>query len=369
MASGHSHEHEQCNDPNHWHEHAGVLTRRSALLMGAAAGLAGSLGFADAADGPAPSERKVIDVHHHCFPPLMRTKRRQELMETSSTPEVLDWTPQWSIDDMDKGGVATSILSCVGPGVWNGNIAESRAFARDYNDYTAGLVKQYPGRFGFFAAIPLPDVEGSLKEIEYGLDTLKADGICLHASFDDKYLGDSSFLPVLEELNRRKAVIYVHPNSPSCCAKLVPDLPQAFIEFPFANTRAIASLLYAGTLSRLTDIQWIFSHGGGTVPFLANRMSNWANQPEMKKRMPKGPAEALARLNFDTASVTNANAWAAISSFTTMDKIMFGTDFPWGKSAPYLDQLRKLTKTPADLAAVEYGNARRLIRSQQHLKT
>ena len=149
------------------------------------------------------------------------------------------------------------------------------------------------------------------------------------------------------------------------CAKLVPELPQAFIEFPFASTRAIASLLYTGTLSRYPDIQWIFSHGGGTTPFLANRMSNWAGEPEMKKRIPEGPAACLARLNFDTASITNANAWAAITSFTTTKKIMFGTDFPWGKSAPYLGQLAKLAKTPQELADVQYATARRIIPSQK----
>ena len=196
----------------------------------------------------------------------MRKQKRKELLETSSRPDVVEWQPEWSIEDMDKGGVATTILSCVGPGVWDGNVANSRLMARDYNDYSAMLVKAHPGRFGFFAGIPLPDTDGTLREIEYGLDKLHADGVCLHTSYDDKYLGDAKFQPVYAELNKRKAVVYVHPNSPSCCAKLVPELPQAFIEFPFASTRAIASLLYTGTLSRYPDIQWIFSHGGGTTP-------------------------------------------------------------------------------------------------------
>ncbi len=368
---GHSHDQDCGQDCSHARNEDGqILNRRSALFAGAAAGLVASAGVVHAADAPAavtPGGGKAIDVHHHCFPPLMRKSRRQELLDTSSRPDIIDWTPQWSIDDMDKGGVATTILSCVGPGVWDGNKANSKAMARDYNDYTAGLVKQYPGRFGFFAGIPLPDADTSLTEIVYGIDKLHADGVCLHSSYDDKYLGDKSFWPVYAELNKRKAVVYVHPNTPNCCAKLVPELPQAFIEFPFANTRAIASLLYTGAFSKYPDIQWIFSHGGGTVPFLANRMSNWANEPEMKKIIPEGAAACLARLNFDTASITNANAWAAITSFTKIEKILFGTDFPWGKSAPYLGQLQKLTN-PQDYAAVAYGNARKLIPSQQHLK-
>src|SRR5262249_34518215 len=190
--------------------------RRNFLTGGAAAlgvGAMATIGRATPAAAQAPAAKTRVDVHHHFIPQfhvdaMMAPGRR-------AGPPPPKWSPAMSLEDMDKSGIATSILSVVQPGIWYGNnVEEARSLARRLNDYGAQVGRDHPGRFGLFAVIAPADVDGSLKEIEYALDTLKADGIGLLTSYQDKYLGDPSFAPVYAELNRRKAVIYVHPTTP-----------------------------------------------------------------------------------------------------------------------------------------------------------
>ncbi len=204
--------------------HAPANAARRGFLAGAAA-----LGLLPAIGRLAPAAAQIsaktrIDVHHHFLPQFHADAMMAPGRRASGPPP--KWSPASSLEDMDKSGIATAILSIVQPGIWYGdNVDESRSLARQLNEYGAKLVRDYSGRFGLFAVIAPPDVQGSLKEIEYALDTLKADGIGLLTSYQDKYLGDPSFGPVYEELNRRKAVIYVHPTTPACCRGLVPGIP------------------------------------------------------------------------------------------------------------------------------------------------
>src|SRR3979411_1988884 len=190
---------------------AGQVSRRNFLAGGVAA-----LGLGTTQARPALAQaqpRSRIDVHHHYLPPFHRETR----LKNRGGAGLPDWSVQMSLDDMDKAGVATAVVSAVQPGVWFGDNEAARKLTREGNEYGARMVAGYPGRFGLFAAIPLPDPEGSLKEIAYAFDTLKADGIGLFTSYQDKYLGDPAFVPVYEELNRRKAAVYVHPVTPDCC--------------------------------------------------------------------------------------------------------------------------------------------------------
>jgi hypothetical protein len=196
--------------------------RRNFLAGGIAALSLGASATRRAAAQPTPVKVR-IDVHHHYLPPV------QAKAFADSHVGAPKWSPQMSLEDMDKAGVQKSVLSLVQPGVWLGNVEAARKLARECNDYGAQLRKDYPGRFGLFAAIPLPDTEGSLREIEYALDVLKADGIALYTSYAGKYLGDAAFVPVFEELNRRKAVVYTHPVSPACCGNLIAGVPDATI--------------------------------------------------------------------------------------------------------------------------------------------
>ncbi len=205
---------------------------------------------------------------------------------------------------MDKAGVLTALTSITTPALRFLDEAGARKLARECNEYTAKLVADRKGRFGMFAVMPMPSVEGTLHEIAYALDTLKADGIGLLTSYGDKWLSDPAFASVLEELNRRKAVVYTHPTTANCCGNLIPDVPEAIIEWGTDTTRTIASLVFSGTAARLADLRIIFSHGGGTLPFLAERFLRLPlNNRTLAARVPNGVIAELRRFYYDTSAI------------------------------------------------------------------
>lgn len=336
-----------------------IVTRRDALL-GATAVAATCCGAHNAAAAPAMG--KLVDVHHHLFPPAyLKAKSGDVATRSRGFTQVLEWTPEKSLAEMDAAGTRTAVLSMTAP-IWFGDAAEARSLARQTNEYAAGLASDHPGRFGSFAALPLPDIDGALAEIGYALDTLKADGVGLLSNYNDKYLGEPQFEPLLAELDRRGAVVYVHPSVASCCQNLVPAISPAFLELPFDSSRTITSLLYAGAFARYPRIRWIFSHGGGAIPFLADRVSQWAKaRPDLAAKLPEGPLAYLRKLNFDTASVTNAPALAAIGALVPWSQVLFGTDYPYVGTAVQRGELAANVKDRAALAAIEHGNARRLL--------
>jgi 6-methylsalicylate decarboxylase len=297
-----------------------------------------------------------IDVHHHLFPPAYRTAIGNL---AAAQPA---WSPAQSIEEMDKGGIATSVLSVSSPGVWLGDNEQGRRLARIVNDYGAMSAKDYPGRFGFFAALPLPDIDGSLREIAYALDTLKADGIGLLTSYGDKWLGDAAFAPVWTELNRRKAVIYTHPTTAACCGNLKNEVPAVMIEWATDTTRTAASLLFSGTAARYPDIRWILSHAGGTVPFLLSRfVYQEANMKGKDRMLPKGLMYELKKFYYDTAQGNSAPALAALLKVAPPSQILFGTDYPFRTAAEEIRGLMAQRFPAKDLRAIERDNALRLM--------
>ena len=245
-------------------------------------------------------------------------------------PGVLTWTPASSIEAMDRTGVGTAIVSISTPGIWFGDVQSARSLARECNEYAADMARDYPRRFGSFASVALPDTEGSLKEIEYAFDQLKADGICVLSSYGDKWLGDPSFMPIFEELDRRKAIVYCHPTAPSCCRNLIPWVPQPVLEFPFDTTRAVASLLYSGTLTRFKNIRFIFAHAGGAVPMLAGRIEALVRAYEKNS-----PRRCRTAWNMSLSGSTGRlparpiDPHRCTESFAPLSQIMFGSDFPF----------------------------------------
>jgi predicted TIM-barrel fold metal-dependent hydrolase len=300
-----------------------------------------------------------IDIHHHHAPPGLVA----EIIAQNTGQQLLaDWTVAQSLADMDRASVATAITSISPPGVWNGDNAAARRLARACNEFTAKLMADYPGRIGMFAALPLPDVDGSLREIEYALDVLKADGVGLLTSADDKWLGDRAFAPVMEELNRRKAVVYTHPTTPPACRNLIEEVPYHLIEFATDTTRTIASLLLTGTASRCRDIKFIFSHAGGTMPYLTERLIWWAGaRPDLKEKMPQGPLHELKKFYYDTAFSANPYALSSLTTLVSPSQILFGSDFPFRYGHENVAGLSAFGFGKDDLLAIEHGNAARLL--------
>jgi 6-methylsalicylate decarboxylase len=353
-----------------WHEHqfvhaeAASCTRRQ--LLGGSAATAIGLGIALASE-PACAQAATpagkpfrIDVHHHVSSPgfIAEISGRR----TGQVP-LMKWTVAQSLDDMDKGGVATAILSVSEPSVFFGNYDLARKLARETNDFAAKLISDYPGRFGMFATVPLPDVEGSLREIEYALDTLKMDGICMMTDYQGKFLGDPTFTPVLQELDRRKAVIYTHPFRNECCRNLVPDVFERLIELGTDTTRTIASLLFSGSAEQFPNIRWIFSHAGGTTPFLMQRFTYYfAARKDLQPRLPKGPAYYLERFYYDTANAMTIHPLASLTKLVKPTQIVFGTDFPFLTARDTAAGLREVGLfTPTELQEIERGNAAELM--------
>jgi 6-methylsalicylate decarboxylase len=306
------------------------------------------------ADGP-----RLIDIHSHFVPPFYLAENGDRIAGSRGgqiTRAWLEWSPQQSLAAMDEHGVETAMLSLSTPGIWFGNAEEARATARRVNDYGAELLRSHPGRFGQFATIPLPDTEGSLREIEYAFDVLKADGIGLLTSYGDKWLGDDAYAPVLEELNRRKALVFVHPTTPNCCRALMPGISTIMTEVPQDTTRTITSLLFSGTLTRLKDIRFIFCHAGGTMPMVAKRMTQYGPK-NLAEVLPQGVEYELKRLYYDIAVSGYRPAIAALTSLIPMSQILFGSDFPYRMLGESADTMQQLGLSENDLAAIGRGNA------------
>jgi predicted TIM-barrel fold metal-dependent hydrolase len=350
---------------------AGLPVSRRNFLSGSAAatalGFAGatvvaSPGSAQAPAAPATKPRR-IDVHHHIVPPV----HAQALAAHKSTSPV-KWTVEMSLADMDKAGVDTAVVSILNPGVWFGKKdEEARSLARACNEYAANLERDHKGRFRSFAVIPLPDTDGSLREIEYALDVLKAEGIALWTSYSDKYLGDPAFLPVFEELNRRKAVVYTHPTVPDCCANLVKGVPVSTLEYAHDTTRTIVSVVFGEgqTAFKCPDVQFIWSHSGGTLPFMTSRFVELANRPRDKDRFPDGPLPIFRKFYYEVAQGNTLGQLAALTQMVPISRVMLGSDYPFREGIEAIKGLDAYKFSPADLKAIWSENALRVMPSLQ----
>jgi len=306
-----------------------------------------------------------IDVHHHIIPPsyisLVGADRIFRQSGGRIPPAIAAWSPQAAVEIMDECSIATAMTSVSAPGTWFGELAQGRRVSRECNEYAARIALDFPGRFGTFAALPLPDIEGSLNEIAYAYDVLKVDGIALMTSYDNRWPGEKEFAPVFDELNRRKAVVFFHPTTPDCCLNLITNVPDSAIEFLFDTVRAVTSLLYSGTFSRCADTRFIFCHNGSAVPLLKDRISSRWNMDRalFEPLVPNGPLHELKKLYFECAGSTFPECFLPLLQMVTAKNILVGTDYPWGRLsiAQTLTGLQQQGFSPAEMRAIERDNA------------
>jgi len=328
---------------------------------------AGALSYFSADRMRAQANPRRIDVHHHFQMPAAEGRG-------GGNAGLGWWTPQHSLDMMDKFGIELAMISNPGASaVGYDGTEKGNAAARRSNEYGAKLVSDHRKRFGFFAAIPMNNTDAALKEIEYALDTLKADGFQIGSSTIDKWPGDPQYLPIFQEIHRRKATVFIHPFVNKCCKTLMPGIPESVVEYDFDTTRAITSMLYNGTLSACPDMKVIVNHSGAAVPMLAGRIkdrvpgaqtSNFGtpktNTDGINAKIPKGVFYELRKLYYECAHAAYQFPIAAMMKLAPSTQYLFGTDYPAEPMESTLDHLPE-NELPADIQlAMNRENALRL---------
>lgn len=301
-----------------------------------------------------------IDVHHHITPPAYVAAVGAAAIAGPAVSKSVEWTPGMSLDVMDANGVDAALVAVSAPGVWTGDQPGTTRLARACNEYSAQLCADHPGRFAWLAAVPLPDVTAAVAEVAFSFDELGADGVLLMTNYENRYLGDPRFRPLLAELDRRRAVVAVHPTVCDCL-DAVPEIPRSVIEFPHDTTRTVCSLLFSGAFDAHRGIRWLLPHGGGTSVFLAHRIAGVLElRPDLRERVPEGVIAALGSFYYDTAFAANAPSFAALRALAPAGHILFGTDFPFAPqvfTAASIAALEELADGPEELEAVTRTNA------------
>jgi predicted TIM-barrel fold metal-dependent hydrolase len=358
-------------------KHESNFSRRNFLgglaAIGTSALVSASSGLAQAQGNP-----RRVDFHHHFQTPGVVDLAKSRGLNFNSP-----WTLSRDLEDMEKNGTATALLSAMGqPGNLNfGDIELARKATRMANDYAAKLNADYPGRFGSFAALPLwfPDNDGCLREVAYALDTLKADGFAMYTSHNDRYVGDAYWNPLYEELNRRRAVVFVHPHAPECCSQLATSLDVAatIVEYGADTTRTIARVVFSGLSKRFPNITWVFSHSGGMMPFVIERFFGGGLSAEIvpgittkgqdgrpRPEVPTGNdvLRELRKFYYDTAQSSNPVAQGALRQVVGVTQIVYGTDY-WFRTAAETGRGLETNKvyTAEEQRAINRGNAERIL--------
>jgi aminocarboxymuconate-semialdehyde decarboxylase len=292
-----------------------------------------------------------IDVHQHVVPPFWAKQLPDHGGDPSGTP-IPPWSPESAIAFMDSQQIATGILSLTAPGVAHWNKSERHEIALRVNEYTAALVAKRPDRFGHFATLPLPDVDGALRELEHALDTLRADGVILLANYSGKYLGELAFEPLWAELSRRRVVVFVHPGQPPL--PTVAGVAGPLVDYPFDTTRTAVQLVLNGVLDRHPGVRIILAHAGGFLPYASHRFAELARIFRHDAGRPDQILATFQRFYFDTALSSGPAALPSLKAFAGSGRILFGSDFPYAPASVGASFTAKLDAY-GDLSAAEHG--------------
>jgi len=304
---------------------------------------------------PKPPKLQRIDVHHH---PVLASHLSYMGRNSANPAAIRNWTIAKSLDDMDRAGIGKAMLSLpYPPEIWATDAVEAATIAREGNEFMAQLARDHGGRFGVFATLPINHIDNSLAEIDYAFDTLKVDGIGLMTNLGERWLGDPHYAPLFEVLNKRETAVFVHPAAPFCCTNLVPDIPDTMIEFATDTTRAIANMVFGGTSRRCPDLRVIWSHAGGTMPFLIYRFLKTAGIPVNAQKLPQGVVHELKRFYYDTAQASHPVLLTALKQVVGLEHTVFGSDYPWGLAPNCVAELEAAGVLSADeMRGIDYAN-------------
>jgi len=307
----------------------------------------------------------TVDTHHHILPDFFWQETDNAHAPVGGLAP-LRWSKEASLSFMDDAGIDVAVTSLSTPGVHTGDSAKARTLARRCNEFAAELVHARPDRFASFACIPLPDIDASLEELSYALDVLGLDGVVAFTNSNGVYLGDTVLEPVFEELERRKAVVFVHPNpSPDVVAHSL-GLPDNLLDFPTDTNRAVAQMHYTNRFARTPHVKYIFSHAGGSIPYLAARFAIIDEMDFIAGAEERGSADDMfRRMHWDTALAASDPVFRMLRDVVGIEQVLYGTDFPYLRRDLAVRSkqqiLQSSTVNAVEQSAVLGGNASRLL--------
>ncbi|MPZ56114.1 MAG: amidohydrolase family protein [Rhizobiales bacterium] len=303
-----------------------------------------------------------IDVHLHIVPPFYQDIVREAGLGPARRAGYPPYSPELALEVMDANEIEAGLTSVAQPGVQFAEAPQAKTLARRLNEHASELMARWPNRFGAFATVPMRDIKDAVAEVEYSLDVLKHHGVSLFASYSEKFLGDLAFDPVMDALNQRRAVVFIHPTLHPSSRALTLPWPAFIMEYLFDTTRAAVNLLMGGTIDRYPDIQFILPHAGGTLPYFAWRL---ASTPMIDPTMPQWSREQFAaklrHFWYDVAISSGPTTMGALKTVADPRKIVFGSDWPFVQ-APLVADAIKLHTSPglhsdAERAAIDRRNA------------
>lgn len=292
-----------------------------------------------------------VDIHHHILPPAYVRQLAALGIERLAGQILPSWSEEQALAGMDACGIATAITSIPGLDLPGLSAGDSRALARACNEYAAELGERHPGRFGSFACVPQADMEQACRELAHALDVLKADGVVLQSSAAGRFLGDPFFEPLMAELDRRQARVFVHGNVHPTSNALALSAPPFLLEMPCDLTRAALNLIISGTLERYPGIRWILANAGGFLPYVTWRVSLANAMPEFAEAAPQGIVHYLQRFYYDSAQASAPYVMAALRELVRPSQLLYGSDVPFASPERVDNEWRELAQLPAPLQA------------------